>query len=56
MLCFTDKSVEPMRDFDAKSNAREVVFKWVLTQAVILIDWYLTAGSLREVQDLKMKI
>ena len=25
MLCFTDKSVEPMKDVDAKRNAREVV-------------------------------
>ena len=44
MLCFTDQSVEPMRNVDAQSNARKVVFKWVWTQAVILIDWYRRQG------------
>ena len=29
MLCFSDRSVEPMRERGCEDNALEVVFKWV---------------------------
>lgn len=29
MLCFSDTSVEPIRERDGEDNAREVVFRWV---------------------------